>query len=320
MSAQLEIRRIFNVEKPAYAVRLSADGQYLAIGTERGFLLFNRVGERLLTYPNWEQALPIRRLALSPELQQVYLGTRQGVVIALDLSRENDKKEFRFTPRAIYECPNDLFDLVFEPQANVLAIGHLGPALSLISTEGRIIRRWHPDDGTATSGRTWSVSLEPDGDVLYAGSANEGTNRLTTLTVSPPIALRKNILFPPGQRITKLTALRKNEGVAAAIVEDIYSTALQVYDGDLRERWSIALDEYPTALVCDRLHPYLVCATGYLGRIQIFDVSNGKSLCNEVTVNSMVNDLSIVQGRWISAVTEDGTVYLMEFLTGEVSL
>mgnify|MGYP001431474299 CR=1 FL=1 len=69
------------------------------------------------------------------------------------------------------------------------------------------------------------------------------------------------------------------------------------------------------ALAVDPQEPVVVVAAGYAGMLHLFDAATGYELAPPYTLRAQVNDLDIVAGRYIAAVTEAGDLRLFRYLS-----
>ena len=317
MSGRLEIRHWIRLGHPAYAVALSDDGQYIAVGSEQGVAVFNATGRRMFTHSPSATPLPVHQLAAVPDLSRLYVGARQGWLIRLDLER--GEKAFSAEAQSLYQADSDLHTLSLSANDRFVALGHLSPALTLLQTDGHLLWRRHPDDGNATEGQLWAVALDTDGATLYVGSAGMGTNRLAALEArsGSPVAHR---YLEAEARATALAVLPGGKGVAVVLAQDIYTVRLVAYDPGLTDLlWERTFDEPITALAADRQQPLLAVGVGYEGHVRVIDAQYGRVLAAQQT-KSVVNGLALAQGRTLAAVTQDGNLVLMRYVPEEFRL
>lgn len=301
------------LDQLAYAASLSGDGQYVAVGHEQGLSLYHKTGQLLLTYPPVSQ--PVHLVSLAPDLSRVYLATRLGMLVRLDLTHQNGK--ITFAPHVLYQAANDLHSLAAAYPADLLAVGHLLPALALLDTKADVLWRLHAESGNATDGQVWSVALDKDGQILYVGSAGAGTNRVLALEARNKARLNR-IKLDPGTRVTALAAFPG--GVAITMADGPYQSRLSVYKAALgRLCWEVSFDEPLTALAADSAQPLLAVAIGYEGHVRLLDANNGQLLAEE-PVRSVVNGLTLVGGRWLAAANQDGTLALLTYQAEEFDL
>lgn len=318
MTGHLELLGWINLVQPVHAVAFSANGQYLAAGHERGAALFNLVGERLLSFPDEGGEMPVKGVALHPDLTHLYLVTRPGWLIDLEL--KNQDGHFTYQAKPLYQVANDLYSLSFAPKSEYLAIGHLGPAISVLKTDGEIMWRRHSDDGTATEGRTWVAALDADGKTLFLGCGGAEVNRLLCVRAADGSPTAQRWLYQR-LRATNLAVLPNAAGLVVSLVEDMYTSHLHAYDAGLEELlWEQTFDEPITALAVDATQPVLGYAAGYQGRVGLINAKTGTLLTNELFLNSLVNSLTLVNGSALAAATEDGHLAILRYLPQELRL
>lgn len=94
---------------------------------------------------------------------------------------------------------------------------------------------------------------------------------------------------------------------------DDYGSTLVAYPPDLAEpRWEIPFHEPILALATDPQKSLIAASVGYEGRIVIID-GLGYIKVEDLVLNTMVNDLAMIQGRLLAAATEDGYLVLMQY-------
>jgi len=312
----LELRQWITLNHPAYAVTLSDDGQYVAVGTEEGVTIFNVTGRRLCVYPPGDAAMPVHQLTATPDLSRLYVGARQGWLIRLDLEREGEI--FGFHAQILYQAENDLHTIALSSDGQFIGVGHLSPGLALLQADGHVLWRRHPDDGTATEGQIWTVALDAEGHTMYVGSAGSGSNILAALEARTGSPQTRHYL-EAGVRVTGLAALPGGTGVAVVLTEDLYTSRLVVHDAGLSDLiWERIFDEPITALTADRERPILAVSIGYEGQVAIADAETGRPLASDLALKSVANGLAIVQGRFLAAATQDGHLVLIRYLSKEL--
>ncbi len=331
MSGQLEILRWIRVGHPAYAVTWLHKGQYAAAGTEVGLSLFDLTGRRLLAYPpdsGDRPVVPIHQLVAADAIEEngdkvvclgtIYVGARQGWLVKLSLSRQEDKVNYQVGK--LYQATNDLHTLSLSTESDLIAIGHLAPGLTVLDTDGEVIWHRHPDSDNATNGRVWSVSLDPSGDAMYIGSAGSETNVLASVNARTGRVLSHRY-YENGERVTGLAALPEAGGVAVVVAEDMYSGRVEVYSPDLEDlRWERAFYDPVTTVAADTTRPFLVISVGHEGRIMLIDTSTEALLSPEVSLKTLVNDIAIINGQMIAAATDDGHLVIVRYLPEEFSI
>jgi DNA-binding beta-propeller fold protein YncE len=311
MSGHLEIQQVIQVQQPANAVALSEDAQYVIGALEGNTVVFSVAGRCLLSYPSSITPMPALRLAASSDLRQLYVVARQGWLIRLNLQREPDS--FRYDAHTLYTAENDLHSLALSRDGQLLAVGHLGPALTVLNIDGRIIWRRHPQDGTATEGQVWTVAFDALGKMLYAGSAEFGTNRLAAIDTRSGTV--QNYTYVTGQ-VTALGILPEGKGVAAVLAGGRYTGRLVMYNLALESLGEACFDGPITALAVDRRLLFMAVAIGHEGQIALIDAQNGEVLATTDEIRSRINGLAIAQGRLLAAATQDGALVLLRYIGG----
>lgn len=313
MRQHLEIVRAIRIgkpENPAYAVVYSADGQYTAVASENGLTLYDAGGTVRLRYP--AQSWPMHLVAAPGDFSYLLVGARRGTITRLILEREGET--FPFQEQALYVADNDLNTFSLSSENRLLGVGHYGPALAVLDIEGNMLWRRHPDQGNATDGQYWSVGLDETGHRLYIASAGSGTNRLAVLEANSGVWQNGRLL---DGRIIRLTVLPQNRGVVI-VVNDGYSYWLRAYDAVLDNLlWETEYGEPITALGANCNQPLLAIASGYQGNIVLLNTETGNPLTESVPTQSYVNDLAMSKGGSISAVTEDGALYLIRLQSAD---
>ncbi len=309
MSQSLEVKRGLVISRrgePVYGVAQSANGQYTAVVTDNGLLLFDASGKQLLRYP--PQAWPMHLVVGSASFSYLLVGARRGAVTRLNLKREGEG--FSLQEQVLYFADNDLNTISLAEHGEMFSIGHYGPALAVANIQGDIVWQQHPDKDNSTDGSYWSVRFDEAGQHLYIASAGFGANRLAVLDARSGECIND---CPVKGRITRLTVFSQKTGIAI-VLNDGYSYWLQTYSADLSSLlWEVEYSEPVTALTADRNRNLLVIAIGYQGDVFVLDTETGQMLTEPVTVQSYVNDLAISNGSSIAAATEDGSLYLIRY-------
>jgi hypothetical protein len=302
---QLEIRRAIQTFQPTYAVTQSADGRYFAVGLEDGVAIYSLGGEQLVFH---RLDMPVHQVVATPDFTQVFLATRGGDVVRLALSPA--ESGFEADATSMYETVNDLYTLALAPQTGNLGVGRLSFALAMLHSDGDLA--WEQcDDRFAAEGSTWSVAFDSDGERLYVGSAGSSTNRLGVLSASSGEKIHHLSFSMP---VTYLAGLPNGQGVALALNEGFYLVRLVAYDEDLEMTlWEHEFDQPITALSADPQEPVLAVAVGYDGHVMLLDAQQGQIL-GEKAVRSTVNDLSLIKGRLVAAVTQDKHLIRLRYL------
>lgn len=311
MSGRLEERRWIGVNSTVYAVTLSGKGQFVLAGLEGGVAMYDLTGRQLLTYPRRQRGFPVHQVSASPDLVKIYAGAREGWL--LGLTREEEESSLTYKPSKLYETANDLHTLSVTEEGNLIAIGHLSPALSMLEEDGRLLWRRHPEDGSATDGQVWTVALEEcDGSTLYVGSAGSGTNTLAALDpLSGELRAHRYITG----RITLMAVLANDKGIVTVEADDPYSGRLVAYDADLDEiLWEEEFYEPVTALAADKVHDLVAVGVGWEGRLMLLESESGHEMAKEIMLRSMINDLALSEGRLLAAATQDGNLALVNYI------
>lgn len=309
MNHRLEVERLIRLNTPAYTTAVSTNGQYTAAGTERGLGIYDREGREMMRYPPVSTATPINLLALEPDMKHMIIGLRQGNVLRLDL--EVKEGRFSFQEKTLYWSNSDLRSLVL--RGDKVGIGHLSPGLAVLRNDGQQLWRQHPEQGNATEGRIWSVTMDPAGKTLYAGSCKTGLrNELAAFDVRQG-ELKGKKRYLDG-RITQLAVLQPESDIAVVVTDDYGECRLLVYDAELGALlWEREFEDTITAMVADPQQPLLLVSTGYDGRLYMLDVISGESVAPFESLNTLVNGLDMRDGRHVAAATENGHLALLSY-------
>jgi len=316
MHGRLEPLRSIRIGQPVYAVALSGDGQYVAAGSEQGLALYDVVGNCRLAYPARRHPLPVSLVAMVPDMSWLLVGTREGVLNRLEVKR----KEGGFTARAriLHQALNDLNSLALSADGQIIALGHLSPALTVLQTEGNVLWRRHPDDGNATRSQVWSVALDSKGDTLYVGSASAGINVLAALDACTGAPRASQQL---DDRIVRLASLATSGGVVAVVTAGSYEYKVVAYQQNLQEvLWERGFNEPVTALAADPRHDLLAISAGYEGRIMVLEATSGQMLAADQALHSLVNGLAVTNGSRLAAGTQDGHIAWLYYESGGLRL
>lgn len=306
MPGRLEIRRWLEVHHPVYSVAQSGDGQYVAVGTENGMAVFNLGGHRVAVYPTDEREFPVHQLRVPLDFTRLALATRMGDILTFDLVPE--KSCFDLNPHNLHHAIDGIYALDYVQER--IALGHYAFALTMLNLEGEVV--WQQQNrGEAARGSNWSVGLTSDASTLYTGSVNSGANWLLALDAGNGMAVRRRECDAP---LTAVAALANNAGVAALSPGEYGAARLIAYSADLANvLWEQDLDGPATALVADTNEPLVAVGNSYEGIVSLFDVTTGALLASE-SLRVMINSLSLVQGCYIAAATQDHTVALLRYL------
>lgn len=309
MPGRLELRRWIELHHTAYAVSQSDDGQYIAVGTETGAIIYNLSGHRMATYPVTGNAnAPVHQLCATPDFAQIALATRLGTIVLLDITPTAGRLEV--VARQLPESIPDVHTLDFSAVEDRIALGHLSYTLSMVNRDGDML--WQQQDESAAAlGAVWSVALDPGGAKLYAGSAGSGANWLIALDAGTGALLHKRRCDAP---VTGMAALPNRLGVAMISPYGYDTARLTVYTPDLENvLWEQALEGPATALTADSTEPVLAVGAGYEGVVTLLNVENGAPLVSE-PMRALVNGLSIMRGRFVAVATQDGNIGLLRYL------
>lgn len=318
------MRRWLRLGAPLHAVALTSDGQFVAVGSERGPLLFNAAGEAVLVPSAQHIALPARQVALSPTTDWLYVGTRTGKILRLALGRSDGQFNVRQV-ETLYTASNDIHTMSVSEDEHWIAVGHLSPALSVLNAEGQVQWRRHPDDGTATEGDNWSVAIDSANQSMYVGSAGTGSNRLAALGLSDRHLYGSRYLAP-GLRATALAAL--DDGVIVVQTDSVsFDSELVKFTADLSESaWRFTPEDTVTAVATPAsdgasaaASALVAVACGYEGRVVLLDAHSGAVMA-ETTLRTGINALALAQSRVVAAVTHDDTLALLHYVPEEFRL
>lgn len=320
--ATLTLVRWLRVKAPVHAVALAGDGRHLLAGSEHDLRLLDLWGNVRFRYfdppaPGTavERDLPCRVVALRPDTLAVALaGLRTGALYRLDLTWQDEDVEA--WPELIRAEANDIYSLSYAPSNDLLAIGHLGPALTVIDLDGHQRWRRHPDDHNATDGKTWAVALSPDGLQLYAGSSGSARHRLVALNAANGGVLSGVILPAP---VTLVAGLSSPLAVVAAL-NFPEECQIAAYGADFRQepawRYVSEADERFTALATDPAAGLVVLGTD-TGCVVVLDARSGRQLAQEDSLRSAVLSLAVAGGRYITAGLQDGQIAYLEYAPPE---
>lgn len=294
-------------DTPVYTVALSPDALYAAVGSDDGLALFNQNGDRLLRYPA-TGTTPVHLLRWpGPGVSNILAGGREGRLYHLAL-QQNDAG-FSLKETDLFWAANDLNSLALAEE--VVVIGHLSPALTVLDRQGELLWQRHPDH-SSLDGRYWKVALSDTGARLYAASAGAGITQLLAFNVSTG---EEVIHRSTEDHITQLAVLPNGNVILAAT--GLYGTSrLTVYTPDFSDIvWRHELPDKVLALAADPHEPVVAVAAGYSGTLHLFDAATGRELAPPHTLRAQVNGLDIVAGRYIAAATEAGDLRLFRCLS-----
>lgn len=316
--ASLTIARWMRLGAPVHAVALSGDGRHVLVGTEHDLRLLDRWGNEHFRRSQppapgtvVEPDMPFSLVALAPDLSLGLAALRAGELYRMDFAWQGDTVSVHWQQEPIRVEPNDLYSLSLAPEAEVIALGHLGPALTVLDTQGRQRWRRHPQDHNPTDGKTWAVALSPDGETLYVGSSGAARHLLAALDSSTG-ALKAG--QRPAQRVTALAPLPAPLAVAA-VHSDVNECRLVAYVPDLREeswQYAVGMGARITALVSDPVED-LVAIGSNTGHVVLLQASSGAYLAQDDTLGSAVLSLSVADGRYLVAGLQNGQMFYLEY-------
>lgn len=305
----LHVIRWLNVNAPVHSVALSRDGHHLIVGSERDLRILNRWGIQHYRYSLPGQEMPFTLAACAPDMRYVLAGRRSGELYYLEIGWQGEQIDS--WPRHIRTEPNDVCGISLAASAGLIAIGHLGPALTLLDITGRQVWRFHPVDRNPTNGKTWSVALNTDGTQLYVGSAGADQNRLAVIDVA---SQRLRAGSRTSRRVTALTVMPDPLAVAA-VQNDAYGSYVTGYWPDLvSTQWEheSEMGERFTALASNPEAGVLSVGTTD-GRILVLNSQDGAILAEDDSLRSPVTSMAMSSGRWIAAGLADGRVAFLEY-------
>ena len=309
MPGQLGIRRWLriNVDQPVYAVSYSADGQTLAVGSERGLTVFDIEGRTLFKHHPTEIEMPTTQVAFGPESQTLYIVIQAGQLLQVEWAKLVAAPVEAF--HQLLDTQGDLNSLSLSHDGALIALGHLGPALTLLSSKGDVRWRRHPDDRTSLDGNVWYASLDSQGSLVYVGSSATGTVLVFDAITGRCTAQHHE----PRASVTGLATLSGGTGVAISYRDTHGSNQLRAYTSELdRKIWVRDFEEPVTALAADAEMPYIVAAVGYNGVLHLLDSVTGHSLAEPFELKSGVNGLAI-HNKDLAAATKDGELARLQY-------
>lgn len=316
----LKVIHVTRVGWPVHAVALSGNGNHLLIGTEHDLRLMDPWGNERLRHAHLpppgsstEPDMPFHAVALAPDLAMGLAVQRTtGKLYRLEITLEGDvvvRAGLSDTP--LRPEPIDVYSLAFDAGTGLIAIGHVGPALTMWDSRGGQRWRQHPQDHNATSGKTWAVALSSDSATLYAGSSGVGRYILGAMDAATGLVRAAQRLQAP---ITGLAPLPEPLAVGAA-VNDRYAARVIAYAADLSdEAWSYeaGYGERVTALATDPSAELLAVGTN-AGVLMMLDALTGEPLAVDASLGSAVLSLSLAAGRYLAAGLQDGRLFYLEY-------
>ena len=315
--ASLTIVRWLFVGAPGNSLALSEDGHYLLVGSEHDLRILDRWGNNPFRYyappapgRKTEEDLPFCAAAVTPDMRRALAGLRSGEVFRLELTWDGDAVSG--WPEQIRAETNDIYSMSLAPDASLMAIGHLGPALTVLDWDGQTVWRRHPADHTPTDGKTWAVALSSDAATLYVGSSGTERCLLAALDASSGKPQAGKRLW---QRVTQLAALPAPLAVVAVLGSNGESQ-VAAFAPDLTEpAWTYSLDlgEQVTALTTDQAANLVVCGTNS-GAVMVLDGRHGELLARTDALRSTVLSLAMTAGRYLVAGIHENRVAYLEYI------
>lgn len=319
---ELEIRRWIYCNSPCHSVSTSGDGQFIVVGHNYGIEIYNVIGDRLFAYPTDQSEFPVVQLANDPDFNRIYLLNRIGILFQLDTGKEGG----RLFPKisTFYQSYQpDMNTLALSANGSKLALGYLSAGLAVFQKGGKYKRR-HPEDGTATSGSYWSVALNDNGSLLYAGSASIGSslNAVVAFDTDLPDLVENPVRYKLPIRSTVKNILTLSEQAVIIVVSEWDDSRQELDDHvialspSLEEKlWEISPGDLVTTLAVRPDKLIVVIAIGYYGKLMLIDGNTGKTIeyGKEILLNTMVNDFTVANDEIAAAATEDGHLVMLNF-------
>jgi outer membrane protein assembly factor BamB len=253
--------------------------------------------------------MPFAAVSLAPSLDVALAVKRTGEVLRLDMVWQQEDVDI--WPQKIYAEPDDVYSFSLAPDAKLLALGHLGPALTVLSVTGELRWRRHPDDHNPTDGKTWAVALSHDGSTMFVGSSG-GTRYMLAALDAADGSLKSGIRC--AERVLHVACLPAPLSVAAVLTGP-HECRLAGFSHDLRQiAWERAcgLGEHATALAADPISGLVALGTN-TGAVYILDAQSGEVLAQKDDLASTVLALSVTGGRYLAAGLQDGQIAYLEY-------
>lgn len=314
--ASLTIWRWLHVGAAVNALTLSGDGRHLLAGSEHDLRLLDRQGNVLFRYftppeagATHERDMPFSVVAMTADMDVVLAGRRTGELHRLEMVWSEQEPDV--WPQTIRIEANDLYNVTLAAETGLLAIGHLGPALTVLDVSGLQQWRRHPDDRNPTNGKTWAVAFSSDGQTLYAGSSGGSRYVLAALDAHSGESKASRRM---AERVTLLTCLPDPLAVVA-ILNQSNRRSLAAFEPDLGDPvWEhlAEVDEFFTALASDHANNLVAVGTN-AGSILLFDAPTGRLLIRSDELESAVLSLAVSDGQYIAAGLQDGQIAYMEY-------
>lgn len=310
MAGSLDIVRVLRIGAPAHSVSLCADASRLLVGTDGALTLYTRHGDAPFRYADRNGDLSFRLVRLAPDLSGGLAVQRSGEILALTM--HGRRAEQTVEVRQLRWEANDIYSVSWDTAGERIALGHYGPALSVLNNDGSVQWRRHPQDGNATNGRLWSVALSRDGDQLYVGAAAGSANLLAALSAAGGVIGARTQV---AAHITHLAALADPLAVAA-LLNTPEASRVAAFDAGLQApRWEYLADD-GEVFTCLESAPGagLVVAGSSTGAIRVLNAFTGELLAPPCVTESAVLSLTAAaDNTHIAAGLTDGRAVLMAY-------
>ncbi len=292
-------------DAPVHAVALSGDGRHLFVASEHDFRVIDPRGNLRFTYAG----LPFNLVALAGNWGVAT--QRSGQLYRFDISYEDGKPQLTWHDQELCNEPSDIYSVSVADEARLIAVGHYGPALTVMDANGRLQWRRHPYDRNPTDGQTWAVALHPQGDILFAGCSSAAKPVLARLDAHTGAVQQGARL---AQRVVALAILPSPLAVAAILSDGEGSAVVGYGDALQSSAWMFESESWErfTALAVDQ-QASLVAAGSNTGTVYILDGNSGALLASNTTLHAAVFTLAISSGRYIAAGLQDGSIAYLEY-------
>ena len=310
MQGRLEVVRWLRVGAPVHAVSLCADASQILVGTDGELVLYTRHGDVAFRYLDPTGELVFRLVRLAPDLSNALAVQRSGSVLRLTIQGRGASQRVEILD--LRWNANDIYHLSWHSESGWIALGHYGPALTVLNEHGEIQWRRHPHDGTPTHGKLWSVLLDESGSRLFVGAAGSANNLLASVDASsgligPRIQLAARVihlatLAPP---LAVAAILNSQERSVVAAFDSLLSTPVWEYPAKEGEIFT-CLESAPSIGVG-------VVASN-AGSVLGLNGTTGALRAPVLSLESTVFALTITpNGRQIGIGLNDGRVGLLTF-------
>lgn len=336
MAGEIDVTRWIRIGAPIHAVALSGDGRHILVASDQELCLVDPFGHVRFRYraPDSEESR-FHLADMTAGMDVVLAAVRHGKLFCTDL--ETGKRGAPVWPVEGFLARGDLFDLSLSADGLLLAIGHLGPAVTVlnlkslvdwirdderqrrakVSFQDLLVWRQHPDDRNQTDAQVWAVALDAKGEVLYAGSSGPSSSILAAL--ESRTGRPRGYLRPDG-KVTRVAALDAPAGVVAVVTDGSYTHTLVCYSPQLDVRWQRSFDGHITALATNRSGGMVCVGSGWSGQIDLLDARTGEIVATYPALNSLNTCLAMADGRYLAAGTEEGHLAYLQFSAEEFRL